>query len=41
MISRGNHQIRVSREGYKDADINLNVMETMEFPIHVSLEPDK
>ena len=41
MIARGNHQIRVSREGYKDADINLNVMETMEFPIHVSLEPDK
>ena len=41
MISRGNHQIRVSREGYRDADINLNVMETMEFPIHVSLEPDK
>lgn len=41
MISRGNHQIRVSREGYKDAETKLNVQETMEFPIHISLEPDE
>ncbi len=41
LISRGTHRVRVSHEGYKDAETKIDVQETMEFPIHLSLEPSE